>query len=400
MANATAQPQPANPLPREAPRAGRLGGFVCVAREVLHEHRHALAILAAYLTFAIAVDFALPAQRVVRLRVYDHVFFVMLELYTVVFVLGYVAREIYRSVRAAGNVEPGRGLVTGILRSFRDEYLTPHRVLSFAVMVVYARVLTDVFVSLKAVIPLVQPFTWDETFMKLDALVHLGRQPWELFQPLATPLVTATINFFYNAWIFVLFAVFIWQAWSRNAELRKRFFVTFGLSWIVLGTLMATVLSSAGPCYYGRVTAQPHDPYAPLMSYLHEVDSTHKVWALDVQEALCTSYSRLESPTPLVPDDAASLSSSEPLGDMLNGISAMPSMHVAMSVLFALLGWSVGWVAGIAFTAFALVIQIGSFHLGWHYAVDGYVSTVAVVLLWAVTGAVMRRAARQHAHPG
>ncbi|MDF4804113.1 phosphatase PAP2 family protein, partial [Vibrio parahaemolyticus] len=32
--------------------------------------------------------------------------------------------------------------------------------------------------------------------------------------------------------------------------------------------------------------------------------------------------------------------------------------------------------------AFAVIIQIGSVHLGWHYAVDGYASTLTTFTLW------------------
>src|SRR3546814_4974916 len=35
---------------------------------------------------------------------------------------------------------------------------------------------------------------------------------------------------------------------------------------------------------------------------------------------------------------------------------------------------------------YAVVIFLGSIHLGWHYAVDGYVSIVAVAAIWAEIG--------------
>jgi hypothetical protein len=57
-------------------------------------------------------------------------------------------------------------------------------------------------------------------------------------------------------------------------------------------------------------------------------------------------------------------------------------MHVAIPVLLAGTGWRIHRVAGWALTVFAVLILLGSVHLAWHYAVDGYVSIVAVPLLW------------------
>jgi hypothetical protein len=68
------------------------------------------------------------------------------------------------------------------------------------------------------------------------------------------------------------------------------------------------------------------------------------------------------------------------------GISAMPSVHVAVAVLFAVLGWRTAAWLGWLFTGYACVVLIGSVHLGWHYAVDGYVSAVVAPLIWALTG--------------
>ena len=64
----------------------------------------------------------------------------------------------------------------------------------------------------------------------------------------------------------------------------------------------------------------------------------------------------------------------------------MPSLHIAMATLFALVGWTIDRRLGIAATLFAVGIFIGSIHLGWHYAVDGYVSAPATVMLWLLAG--------------
>ena len=70
------------------------------------------------------------------------------------------------------------------------------------------------------------------------------------------------------------------------------------------------------------------------------------------------------------------------------GISAMPSIHVAMAVVFALLGMRVNCWLGIVLIAYAVIIQIGSVILGWHYAIDGYVSIILTILLWKLVGKI------------
>ena len=80
-------------------------------------------------------------------------------------------------------------------------------------------------------------------------------------------------------------------------------------------------------------------------------------------------------------------------------ISAMPSVHVAIAVLFALAGREAGRVAGLVLTAYALVVLVGSVHLGWHYAVDGYFAALATGLSWVGCGAALRPWFRVIRHP-
>jgi len=68
------------------------------------------------------------------------------------------------------------------------------------------------------------------------------------------------------------------------------------------------------------------------------------------------------------------------------GISAMPSIHVGVAVLFAILGWRTNRILGFGFTIYALLIQLGSIHLGWHYAIDGYFSAILTGMLWKGSG--------------
>jgi hypothetical protein len=69
-------------------------------------------------------------------------------------------------------------------------------------------------------------------------------------------------------------------------------------------------------------------------------------------------------------------------------------MHVAIATMFALLGWQTSRLVGILLTFFLGWIMVGSFHLGWHYALDGYVSVVCALLIWWATGLFARHVMR------
>jgi hypothetical protein len=51
--------------------------------------------------------------------------------------------------------------------------------------------------------------------------------------------------------------------------------------------------------------------------------------------------------------------------------------------------------AGLYFGIFTVIILIGSVHLAYHYAVDGYVSIAATWLIWLAAGPLARRVANR-----
>ena len=68
------------------------------------------------------------------------------------------------------------------------------------------------------------------------------------------------------------------------------------------------------------------------------------------------------------------------------GISAMPSMHIVLAFLWVLPVWHLNRVLGAIITFYALIIWIGSVHLGWHYFVDGLVGVAVLGPIWYAAG--------------
>ncbi|WP_062013326.1 phosphatase PAP2 family protein [Aureimonas sp. AU4] len=228
------------------------------------------------------------------------------------------------------------------------------------------------FTQFKGGIPaLAGGFHWDAAFAEMDRTLHFGRQPWEWLQPvLGWPLVTFVINVNYNMWFFFMWCMFFAFAVRPAGERgRTRFFLAFFLTWMVAGSLLALVFSSAGPCYFGFVAAG-ENPYAGLMAYLHEAGTRFPLWALDVQDMLWADY-RSGS------------------GDF--GISAMPSLHNAMALLMVLAARDLHPRLRPWLVVHMILVFLGSIHLGWHYAVDAYASFAVTALIWFAVTPFARR---------
>lgn len=252
-------------------------------------------------------------------------------------------------------------------------YLSRDRLLFALPAIIQIPVFAASFGLIKSSLPLIHPFSWDERLAGVDQLLHGGVQPWIWLQDvLGHPFITSAINQAYHFWFFLVFGVLYWMAFAvEQRQLRMQFLLAFVMSWVLLGNVLALCLSSAGPCYYALVTNAPN-PYSGLLQYLNHASEQAAVPALAMQDLLWHDYMRV------------SVSSAY-------GISAMPSMHVASAALLALLGWRLHPAAGVALTIFFAIILVGSVHLAWHYAVDGYVAALGATLIWILSGWISRK---------
>ena len=263
---------------------------------------------------------------------------------------------------------PTAALIADTLRMLRSPRRFINGLPVLTAMVMFNKAMLD----LKPSIPALVPFAWDEAFMKLDRVLHLGRDPWLLLDGvLGLPFLTLAINFVYCFWFLAMFTFWFWFAFQdRYTELRTRFFLTWMITWWLGGGLMALYFSSAGPAYYGAIGLAP-DPFAPLMAYLRQVNDIYPIWALDTQDMLWQAYAVKDIP--------------------FLGISAFPSMHNATAAIIAIAALRLNRRLGVALIIYGAVILVGSVHLGWHYAVDGYVGILLAMLAWWLMGPIVRR---------
>ena len=257
-----------------------------------------------------------------------------------------------------------------LLSEIKELFVRPARIIN-ALPVFFALALFNKsIVELKPIIPMIEPFSWDTSLMEWDRSIHFGVDPWVLLQPLlGFDYVTFFINIAYNLWFLALFGAWFWFAFRKDAnELRTRFFLAYMLIWWVGGGLLAVLFSSAGPAYYGLLGLSP-DPYSGLLAYLREVDGRVPLWILDTQNLLWEGYTGQ---------------------GRAFGISAFPSMHNASAILFAVALSRCSRILGYVFFAYAFVILIGSVHLGWHYAVDGYAGFLIGLAGWWIAGPIAK----------
>ena len=208
-------------------------------------------------------------------------------------------------------------------------------------------------------------FRFDPLFHAMDVALF-GTEPWRLSH--GNPWLTELLGHLYYGWYAPMMLGTMACGFLVGRPLfRQRYLAAFVLTWLIVGSLMAFLLPAAGPCFWGEFVPGPN-PYAELMANLRaEVAGGMFNPALDIQAYLLASYRSGEV-------------------SIGGGISAMPSMHVALATLFACGAWSLNRIAGIAFALFAFLIWWASFHLGWHYAVDGLVAAPAALLIWRLSG--------------
>jgi hypothetical protein len=249
------------------------------------------------------------------------------------------------------------GWPKGFALARREGWFT-ERVLGYGLLIITLPIFFWAFTTWKTSIP---PFTWDPLLARLDTALH-GTAPYQYL--IGVPGLTRAADLVYGTWSYMLLGLVLWQGWCGTSWARARFWLAFFLTWVLLGTVLATLVASAGPVYYEAVTGVP-GPFAALIAHLDGQPD------LQVHQGIRGLWTVHKGERFVIG----------------TGISAFPSLHVGMAVLGACAAWPRPWLTAL-FALFTLGILVGSVALGWHYAVDGYVSILLVPLIWWLAGRV------------
>jgi hypothetical protein len=209
---------------------------------------------------------------------------------------------------------------------------------------------------LKVMLPITQGFWADLPLAEADRILF-GKDPWIISHDLFGP-ITGLLDRIYVTWAPVKFVTVVGVALAAASPKKSRAMLAYFLT-ISTCCLMQFALPSAGPVFYAQLGLGDQFIAMPI-----------EPWVASARDYLWADY----------------LAGGGMPG---GGISAMPSVHVAMTLWVALVVRiyfpRVQFLAWIYFAA----ILIGSVHLGWHYAVDGIASIAIALIGWAAAPALL-----------
>jgi hypothetical protein len=215
------------------------------------------------------------------------------------------------------------------------------------------------FTAYKVNIPNLVPFYADPLLARIDREIH-GINPWDVVSAIPERYASVIDLFYGKIWPAALIVTYLGAFSLMNGRALCRYLWTVMFVYIGLGGVVATFASSVGPIFYTDFYAPAYDFAAQRQAILTNP------YLADMQFYTDYLLSNFKSGGPAFG----------------TGISAFPSVHVAVATLTAWVLTSHGRAGAVFGWVFYAIIEFGSVYTGWHYAIGGYFSTIAVCIFW------------------
>jgi membrane-associated phospholipid phosphatase len=237
---------------------------------------------------------------------------------------------------------------------------TPRFLTDLLRMIVVSVLWAHTYGWLKVAVPMLNRRLYDEVFWNLDRALFFGMSPNIFFLDLFShPLALRAVDWSYaNTFAATLFIGGAFFFSHPDPRLRIGFVNANAALWLIGGWLYVA-FPALDPCYRFPSIWLPLAEYLPQTQFL--------------QRLLMTNYRTFIGLAMGQPGQI----------NLLLGLSAFPSLHVACAFLTYL--WMRGQAHGwrILMLVFTIVIFVGSLVTGWHYLVDGLAGLVLAALCYA-----------------
>lgn len=233
-----------------------------------------------------------------------------------------------------------------------------------------------IFIIEKCFIPFYNPFGfWDPLFAEWDRLLHFGYHPHEFLMPIADafPPFAKLLDYCYFFWYLAITLTVTYCLYcDRNFRRRMHYIWAYIITFLFAGSSMALAFSSVGPLFYGDFILNTPNPYQDLMSHLAMINERTGLNFFEHKHILINWVRNSE-----IIDK--------------NSILAMPSMHNATMLFAAVYLRTVNRYVFWGACVMVVLVFLGSVYTGLHYAIDAYVAYGVVIIIWLLTGRLIKK---------
>lgn len=243
----------------------------------------------------------------------------------------------------------------------------------YAMIGILILVANSFFSLQKAMIPIWIDYSIDPAVAAFEKALHFGYYPHEPVVRMVDALgMSKMIDTAYVYWFPVMYTAIGYALFfEKNVHLRLKFMWVWVLSWIVLGSVMAAMMTATGPIFFHLFYTTPN-PYADLLAHITAMEE-HNTYFMTKTRALLQEWTMNDK----IVDP--------------NAIVAIPSLHIGICLLVSLYAHARGSVFFVPSVIFAALVFLATIYFGVHYAIDAYISIVGVFFFWWLIGKILDR---------